>query len=420
LQINSTVPKSTGFLDINMKSLHSRLVPLLVIVVLVSGVVSFSTVYADEDYNFEQFEDQSREKFEQMHEAYEDKRWAIEDSFNEKRFAYEDDINQQYRELEDQLNEERWILEDAFHEERMSLEDDINRQFQELNDEFEQSWNDFFNNSVDDLDYDFEKQQLDDLHNEKRMAIEEEMNRERMQLEESFQDAMRELDDSSEDKRRALDEYSRDMYRELDDSFQKEFRYLDEEFNDERRLVENEATDERRLMEKEFREQRMEEERERMAQEKEFREQMEQEYDRYDDRDDFMNMVPPEDYDTIDMIKNKIMVAFSMNEIEKYWSNGDREGLLSEILARTDLTRAEVEKIFGYAEKYDDRPMDEYDRPDPQENYDYDRIEERIQELENENRELRGYIFELEKKLDDLNQIMMEQVKVIYEWVITR
>jgi len=162
----------------------------------------------------------------------------------------------------------------------------------------------------------------------------------------------------------------------------------------------------------------MDEERERMEQEKEFREQMEQEYDRHDDRDDFMNMVPPEDYESVDTIKNKIMAAFSMDEIESFWSS-DREGLLSEILARTDLTRAEIEKLFGYAEKYDDHE-DDYDRPDHQENFDFDRLEERIQQLENENRELRGHIFDLEKKLADLNQVIIEQVRVIYEWVISR
>ena len=133
---------------------------------------------------------------------------------------------------------------------------------------------------------------------------------------------------------------------------------LDEEFNDERRLVENDSRDQRRAMEKEFREQRMEEEREGMEQEKEFREQMER--DRHDDHDDFMKMVPPEDFESVERIKNTIMAVFSMEEIEKYWEN-DREGLLSEILSRTDLTRDGVEKVFGYAERYDDRHEDDYD-----------------------------------------------------------
>ena len=44
--------KLTGFKDINMKGLQTRLVPLLVIAVLISGLVSLTSVYADEDaYN---------------------------------------------------------------------------------------------------------------------------------------------------------------------------------------------------------------------------------------------------------------------------------------------------------------------------------------------------------------------------------
>jgi len=408
LQTNSTVPKSTDITHINMKSPHSGLMPLLVIAVLVSGIVSLTSVYADEDLykEFEQFEDQSREKFEQIHEEFEDERWALEDSFNEKRMALEDEINQQYRELEDQLNEERWEIEDEFHEKRISLQDDIDRQFRELDSELQDSWNDFNYNIDDELDYDFAKQQIEDEHYEKRVAIEDGMYGEWMQFDESYQDAMSELENSFEKDRRALDESSRDMYRNLEDSFQKEFRYLDEEFNDEQRKLENETRDERRSMEKEYREQRME-----------------QEYDRYDDYgndDDFMKIVPPEDYDSIEKIKNTIMAEFSMEELESYWANGDMEGLLSEILSRTDLTRAEVEKIFGYAAKYDDRYMDEYEPKHQENNYEFDRLEQRIQELEDENRELRGYISDLEKKLENLNEIVMEQLKVIYDWIIVR
>jgi len=52
---------------------------------------------------------------------------------------------------------------------------------------------------------------------------------------------------------------------------------------------------------------------------------------------------------------------------------------------------------------------------------------ERINELETENQNLRNEIsileqtiLDLEKKVNDLNQIIMEQIKVIYEWVISR
>ena len=149
--------------------------------------------------------------------------------------------------------------------------------------------------------------------------------------------------------------------------------------------------------------------------------------DDYRNDDDFMKMVPPEDFEMDEMTKNKILAKFSMEEIESYWDRGDKEGLLSEILARTELTRAQVEKIFGYAEKFDYKHMDEYDEYGSEYNndqadnfYEFDRLEKRVQELEDENKELRSYVSDLEKQLEGLNQVVMEQIKVIYDWIIVR
>lgn len=47
-------------------------------------------------------------------------------------------------------------------------------------------------------------------------------------------------------------------------------------------------------------------------------------------------------------------------------------------------------------------------------------LEERIHELERENQELREQIVQLEKKIADLNAMLMEQLKVIYEWILNR
>jgi len=416
-QVNSTDPKLIGFKDINMKGLQTSLIHLLVITVLFSGIVSLTSAYADEVYDdFEQFEDQSREKFEKMHGEFEEKRWALEDSFNEKRMALEDDISQQYRALEDQLNEERWTLEDEFHEIRTSLGDDIDRQFRELDSEFEDLWRDFDYTSTDpESNYDFEKQQLENEHHEKRAAIEEGMNREMRQLDEYIQDAMRELENNFEDKRRALDESSRDKFRELDLEFQKEFRYVEEEFDEERRVIENDSRDQRHSMETKFREHRMQQEK------------SDRYRDDYRNDDDFMKMVPPEDFEMVEMTKNKILAKFSMEEIDSYWDRGDKEGLLSEILARTDLTRAQVEKIFEYAEKFEGKHMDEYDKytsgshdEQADNSYDFNRLEKRVQELEDENKELRSHISDLEKSLVALNQVVLEQIKVIYDWILVR
>jgi len=403
---------------------NHRLILPLVSIVIISSLVSIQYASA-ESYDYDEFDEKryalEEEAYKQhgdLDREFEEKRWGIEDSFDEKRMALEDDINQQYRELEDQLHEERWALENAFYEKRIALGDDFDIQIRELDNEFQERWHDSDYSSVDhESDYDFEsiKYQLEDEYNEKRGAIEEEMEREMRQLDEYFEDAMRELENDFEEKRRALDESSRDKFRELDYEFQDEFRYIEEDFDDKRHQIENDSKEQRRLMEDKFREQRMEQEK----------------FDRYDDDynhdDDFMKMIPDEEFEEVEMIKNKIMAKFSMEEIDSYWSSGDKEGLLSEILARTDLSRAQVEKVFGYADKMEDKHMDEFDKygsgyQDEQVGnfYEFDRLEERVQELEDENKELRSYISDLEKKLEDFNQVIVEQIKVIYDWIIVR
>ena len=47
-------------------------------------------------------------------------------------------------------------------------------------------------------------------------------------------------------------------------------------------------------------------------------------------------------------------------------------------------------------------------------------LEERIHELERENEELREQIVQLEQTIEDLNTLLMEQLKVIYEWILDR
>ena len=47
-------------------------------------------------------------------------------------------------------------------------------------------------------------------------------------------------------------------------------------------------------------------------------------------------------------------------------------------------------------------------------------LEQRIVELEEENEMLRETISELEEKISQLNTMLMEQVKVIYEWVLSK
>ena len=71
-----------------------------------------------------------------------------------------------------------------------------------------------------------------------------------------------------------------------------------------------------------------------------------------------------------------------------------------------------------YDDDYDEFEDHEYDKFD---DYHEDKfLEERIHELERENQELREQIVQLEKKIEDLNAVLMEQLKVIYEWILNR
>ena len=49
---------------------------------------------------------------------------------------------------------------------------------------------------------------------------------------------------------------------------------------------------------------------------------------------------------------------------------------------------------------------------------DFNEVSSKVGELQRENSNLRSQIAELENTIDNLNAIIMEQVKVIYDWVL--
>lgn len=49
-----------------------------------------------------------------------------------------------------------------------------------------------------------------------------------------------------------------------------------------------------------------------------------------------------------------------------------------------------------------------------------DKTQKIIQELQEENRQLKQRVHELEKKIEELNQLLIEQLRVIYEWILNR
>jgi len=170
-------------------------------------------------------------------------------------------------------------------------------------------------------------------------------------------------------------------------------------------------------------------------------------YDRYDG-----------EYPEIKELEDRILAQISMDEIESFMMSRDYEGLRDLILSRTDLTEDEVMIVFDFHEEYDDEYKDydryndeyknydrynvehknydrydeehkNYDRYDEehknydQSNYDsgdIERLEQKIDELKEENRELRSTVDELSKILDDLNAIVMGQVSTFYDWIFNQ
>ncbi|MFB5612614.1 MAG: hypothetical protein ACE5R5_08555 [Nitrosarchaeum sp.] len=148
---------------------------------------------------------------------------------------------------------------------------------------------------------------------------------------------------------------------------------------------------------------------------------------------------------TIEPMAQKIMDSIPMEKIQSLWESGQTDTLLKLIVSETDLTYDEAKRVILFFEKYDDRRNTEkkyYDekkylvqnqpstvKPYPNDGtiskpYPNDgtilKLEQRVVELEKENKELREYNSQLEKKIAEINAIVLEQIKIIYDWVIAK
>ncbi|AFS82438.1 hypothetical protein [Candidatus Nitrosopumilus sediminis] len=138
------------------------------------------------------------------------------------------------------------------------------------------------------------------------------------------------------------------------------------------------------------------------------------------------------------------MENIPMEEIQGLWMAGDIDVLLNLIISKTDLTSEEAKRVLMFFEKYEGDSRQDY-REDhlkyneyvqtesayPQHDYAesqnrlYDDsnaqiLEQQIIDLQEENQELKREISKLEKKLSELNEVVMEQVKFIYDWVLNQ
>ena len=256
-----------------------------------------------------------------------------------------------------------------------------------------------------------EFEELDRYYEEQKMAIYEKIDS--SELSDSEIDAMfDELFLEFDEKRQSLESDMMKQIMELEEMFERELRYLDEQAND--YYVNADGT---------------------------YRDSS-----GYDD--DYEDYKDPYEYDpeweSIEPLAKRIMEMIPMEKIERLWEAGEIEQLAELIVSETDLTYEQAKQVIAFFERYDDR--DHYDDDYPEhdypeydaagnpkydyEEYDYEeydypvaddgtilKLEQRIAELERENNMLRETIEELEEKIIQINAVLMEQVKFIYEWV---
>ena len=259
-----------------------------------------------------------------------------------------------------------------------------------------------------------EFEELDRSYEEQKMAIYEKIDS--SELSDSEIDAMfDELFLEFDEKRQSLDSDMMKQIMELEEMFEKELRYLDEQAND--YYVNADGT---------------------------YRDSSD--YEEYEDYKDPYEYDP--EWETIEPLAKRIMEMIPMEKIERLWEAGEIEQLAELIVSETDLTYDQAKRVIVFFEKYDDRDYDddyheydyhEYDYEEydtagnpkyDYEEYDYEeydypvaddgtilKLEQRIAELEGENQLLRETIAELEEKIDQINAVLIEQVKFIYEWV---
>lgn len=262
--------------------------------------------------------------------------------------------------------------------------------------------------------------------------LEEEYDEQRWNLEEEFEEKYEELSRYYEEEKMAIYDKIDSDPSLSDDDIDKMFKDLFNEFEEKQEdldeIFEKELYDLNRMYDEKFR-------------------QLDKEFEKYDDYDDYDKYEKYDDYDepylddpewkSIEPLTQKIMDAIPMEKIQSLWESEQIDELVELIVSETDLSHEDAKRVVLFFERYDDRDHDKYDYPE-HDYYDYPehdyyesnptlysddqivRLEQRIHELEEENQILRETIAELEDKISQINAVVMEQVKFIYEWVLSQ
>ena len=279
---------------------------------------------------------------------------------------------------DDKWDEQYRELEREFDEKRHQIDREANEQFEELDKEYANEKNEIYekiesNPDIKDSEIDRMFEELFSKYDEKRQSIESEIMK---------------------------------QFEEMDREFEKELQRIDDEVREHYEKQEGEHDD----------------------------------YDKYDEHDDYNDYQPHEDdpeWKSIEPLTQRIMDVIPMEKIQRLWESGQIDELLEMIVSETDLSYEEAKRVIAFHEKYKDRhdeKSDEYERDYPDHRYDEPypyleptnddsqilKLEQRISELVEENRSLQNTISELEKKVSQMNTVLMEQVKFIYEWATSQ
>ena len=307
---------------------------------------------------------------------------------------------------DDKWDEQYRELEREFDEKRQQIEREANEQFEELDREHEEEKNEIYekiesNPDIKDSEIDRMFDELFSRYDEKRQSIESEIMKQFEEMEREFENELQHIDDEAR-------EYYEEQEKQYDDDYDRyeEYDAAGNKYDDYNKYEEHDD-----------------------------------DYDRYEGYDDdYKDYQPHEDdpeWKSIEPLTQRIMDVIPMEKVQHFWESGQVDELLEWIVSETDLSYEEAKRVIAFHEKYKDRhdeKSDEYERDYPDHRYDEPypyleptnddsqilKLEQRISELVEENRSLQNTISELEKKVSQMNTVLMEQVKFIYEWATSQ
>ncbi|MBL7002048.1 MAG: hypothetical protein ISR80_04760 [Nitrosopumilus sp.] len=301
--------------------------------------------------------------------------------------AFADDINQRFYELESDFEQKRQSISQYYDEQYRELEQEYGVIKLEVVQKIEQ--NDFSDSEIDAM-----YNELFSFYNESRAEIDSAMLLEFEELERMFQEEIERVDA----------EYS---------DYEKDTRY-DETINDYDSTYTDYNADGTAVT------------------------NHDEYYDNYEQNEREYFESDPE-WVEIQPLAQRIMDIIPMEKIQRLWESPQHDALVELIVAETNLTIEEAKKVIAFferVERQDDYQKEEYYEKEYRE-YDYVeptyayvepqvyyddsevlRLEQKITELQAENDTLRNEISELKVKLEQVNAVVMEQIKIIYEWVL--